>query len=195
MRSLGERLPRRGATKYAFCYNETMLTLKNVNTDIEKEWRFVCDMPADENGFINSWHGLTKDDYINKAMPEMIQYQRGENLPEGYVPETVLFLWDDDLIVGQFRIRHFLNDALRVGVGHLAYFIAKEFRKMGYGAEGLRLALEYASKIVPEDEYYLRVNRDNPASLKVMLKNGGRIVDEDTNKYYVRIKKQGELER
>ncbi len=172
-----------------------MLTLKNVNTDIEKEWRFVRDMPADENGLMNSWHGLTKDDYLNKAMLEMIQYQRGENLPEGYVPETFLFLWNDDEIVGQFRIRHFLNEALRVGAGHLGYFIAKEFRGNGYGTEGLRLTLEYASKIVPEDEIYLRVNRDNPASLKVMLKNGGRIVDEDTNKYYVRIKKQGELEK
>ncbi len=41
---------------------------------------------------------------------------------------------------------------------------------------------------MPEDEIYLRVNRDNPASLKVMLKNGGSIHHEDENKYYVRIK-------
>ena len=42
---------------------------------------------------------------------------------------------------------------------------------------------------MPEDEFYLRVNRDNPASLKVMQKNGGRIVKEDDGHYYVRIKK------
>ena len=46
-----------------------------------------------------------------------------------------------------------------------------------------------ARTIVPEDEFYLRVNRDNPASLKVMQKNGGRIVKEDADHYYVRIKK------
>jgi len=33
------------------------------------------------------------------------------------------------------------------------------------------------------------VNKDNPASLRVMLKNGGYIKAEDESKYYVRIKK------
>lgn len=42
--------------------------------------------------------------------------------------------------------------------------------------------------IVPEDEIYLRVNKDNPASLKVMLHNGGYIKYEDDHKFYVRIK-------
>ena len=41
---------------------------------------------------------------------------------------------------------------------------------------------------VKEEEIYLRVDRDNPASLKVMLKNGGYIHHEDEHKYYVRIK-------
>ncbi len=44
-------------------------------------------------------------------------------------------------------------------------------------------------KEMPEDEIYLRVNKDNPASLNVMLKNGGRIVGENKEKYFVRIKK------
>ena len=35
------------------------------------------------------------------------------------MPETFLFLWEDDKIVGQFRIRHYLNDALREGGGHI----------------------------------------------------------------------------
>lgn len=43
--------------------------------------------------------------------------------------------------------------------------------------------------IIPEDEIYLRVNKDNPASLKVMLHNGGYIKYEDEQKFYVRIKK------
>ena len=46
-------------------------------------------------------------------------------------------------------------------------------------------------KIVPEDEIYLRVNKDNPASLHVMLKNNGTIVAEDESHYFVRIKKFG----
>lgn len=53
------------------------------------------------------------------------------------------------------------------------------------------MALQVARNIVPEDEFYLRVNKDNPASLQVMLKNGGRIVDENEEKYFVHIDNPG----
>ena len=167
-----------------------MLYVKKSNLeDIEKEWAFVRDMPEDENGLTNAWPGISRDDFENKALSDMLRFERGENLPDWMVPETFLFLWEDDTIVGQFRIRHYLNDALREGGGHIGQFIKKEFRGKGYGTKGLALTLEVARTIVPEDEFYLRVNRDNPASLKVMQKNGGRIVKEDDGHYYVRIKK------
>ena len=57
--------------------------------------------------------------------------------------------------------------------------------------EGLRLTLEEAHSIVPEEEIYLRVNLDNPASLHVMLNNGGRIVSQDEAHYFVRIPNPG----
>lgn len=37
----------------------------------------------------------------------------------------------------------------------------------------------------------MRVNKDNPASLNVMMHNGGYIKYEDGHKYYVRIKNRG----
>ena len=46
-------------------------------------------------------------------------------------------------------------------------------------------------KDMPEDEFYLRVNKDNPASLHVMLNNGGKIVSENEDKYFVRIDNPG----
>ena len=119
----------------------------------------------------------------------MLDYSEGKNLPEGYVPDTTLFLWNDDEIVGQFRIRHYLCESLIEGAGHIGYFIAKDFRGKGYATEGLRLCLLEAAKIVPEDESYLRVNKSNTASLRVMLNNGGYIHHDDENKFYVRIKK------
>lgn len=167
-----------------------MLYIKEANyEDIEKEYLFVRDMPVDENGLTNQWHGVSREEFERIALPSMLDAQKGENLPEGYVPETFLFLWEEDEIVGQFRIRHFLCESLRTGAGHIGYFIKKEFRGKGYGTEGLRLTLQMARGIIPEDEFYLRVNKDNPASLRVMLKNGGYIKAEDESKYYVRIKK------
>ena len=167
-----------------------MLYLKEANyEDIEKEYVFVHHMPADENGMTNDWYGISFEEFENVALRQMVASSKGEALPEGYVPETFLFLWDDDEIVGQFRIRHYLCDSLKVGAGHIGYFIQKEHRGKGYGKEGLREALQFARTIIPEDEIYLRVNKDNPASLKVMLHNGGYVEHEDDSKYYVRIKK------
>ena len=169
-----------------------MIRLKKANlTDAEKEWRFVREMPEDENGLTNAYHGISREDFADKALPEMMAFAEGRNLPEGYVPETFYFLWDDDTIVGQFRIRHYLCDSLRTGAGHIGYYIGRPFRGKGYGTEGLRLTLEEARHIVPEEEIYLRVNRDNPASLQVMLKNDGRIVAQDDSKYYVRVTNSG----
>ncbi len=157
--------------------------------NIEKEWLFVKNIPADENGFINNWPEISREDFEKTALPDMVRFSKGIDLPDWMVPETFLFLWDNDEIVGQFRFRHYLNDALREGAGHIGQFIAKNFRGKDYGTKGLELVLKYGKSIIPEDEFYLRVNKDNPASLKVMQKNGGRIAGENEKEFFVRIKK------
>ena len=167
-----------------------MLYLKKANfDDIEKEYLFVCDIPEDENGFINEWHDVSRKVFEQTALKTMLDYSEGKNLPEGYVPDTTLFLWNNEEIIGQFHIRHYLCESLVEGAGHIGYFIGPKFRGKGYATEGLRLCLLEAAKIVPEDEIYLRVNKSNPASLRVMINNGGYIHHEDDDKYYVRIKK------
>ncbi len=171
-----------------------MLYVKEANlTDLEKEWLFVKEMPEDENGLTNAWPNISRDDFESIALPAMIRYAKGIDLPDWMVPETFLFLWDDDEIVGQFRIRHYLNDALREGAGHIGYCIGRQYRGKHFGTVGLKLTLEVARDIVPEDEFYLRVNKDNPASLQVMLKNGGRIVGENEDKLFVRISNPGRV--
>ena len=169
-----------------------MICLKKASQDnTDKEWRFVRDMPADENGLTNAYTGISREDFRNRALPLMLAFSEGRDLPDGYVPETFYFLWKDDEIIGQFRIRHYLCDSLRTGAGHIGYFIAEPFRGKGYGTKGLRLTLEEAHRIVPEEEIWLRVNLDNPASLHVMLNNGGRVVSQDERHYYVRIANPG----
>jgi len=78
------------------------------------------------------------------------------------------------------------------GRGHVyvdELWVAPGFRGRGYATEGLRLTLDVARGIIPEEEIYLRVDKTNPASLRVMMHNGGYIHHEDDIKYYVRIKK------
>ena len=164
------------------------LMLKKANPeDAVAEWAFVRDMPEDENGLTNPWHGISREVFLRETLPRMIAWSDGRQLPEGYVPETVLFLWRDDEIVGQFRIRHHLCDSLRKGAGHIGYFISAPNRGQGLGTEGLRMTVALARDIIPESEIWLRVNRDNPASLRVMQKNGGVIVGSDAEHHFVRI--------
>ena len=167
-----------------------MLYIKEANVgDAEKEWQFVAAMPENENGLTNSWHGISREEFAAVALPRALAWARGEDLPEGIVPETQFYLWAGGEIVGQFRLRHRLNEALCRGAGHIGYFIAAPFRGRGYGTEGLRLTLEKAFAVVPEEEIFLRLLRTNTASLRVMEKNGGRVAGEDGEHFYVRIPK------
>ena len=59
-----------------------MVFLKKANTeDAEKEWLFVREMPEDENGLINSYHGVSRDVFLNRALPEMLAFAEGTGLP------------------------------------------------------------------------------------------------------------------
>lgn len=167
-----------------------MIFLKELNLqDVEKEYEYISSVPVDENGFGNDCYGAPRENFETAVLQSLICQAKGLDLPEGYVPQTHYLLWDDDTIVGWFRLRHYLCPSLVNGAGHIGYSIRKEFRGKGYATTGLRLLLQKAAEIVPEEEIYLRVNKNNPASLRVMLKNGGRIHHEDVDTYYVRIKR------
>lgn len=61
-----------------------MLYLKEIKyEDIEKEYLFVRGMPIDENGLTNEWHGISRKDFEEKAIVQMIAFAKGEGLPTG----------------------------------------------------------------------------------------------------------------
>ena len=165
-----------------------MIYLKEANVDdTEKEYQFLKDTPTNENGFENKYYGLSYEDFINQALPQIIEVSKGIDLPNGYVPETFYFLWDDNNIVGLFKIRHYLTDYLRNGAGHIGYGIHKNYRGKGYASKGLALAIEKAKDIIKENELYLSVHVDNLASLKVQLNNEACIHHSDEKEHYTRI--------
>lgn len=167
-----------------------MLYLKEANMeDWEKEYDFIINLP-DENGFTNKNFGISEKIFKDKVLPGFIDASKGIGLSEGHVPETQYFLWKDNDIVGLFRIRHYLNEFLRDGAGHIGYVIRKEYRGKGYATEGLKLTIAKAWEIIPEEEIYMSVHKNNPASLRVQEKNGAYIHHEDEEEYYTRIKRQ-----
>lgn len=52
----------------------------------------------------------------------------------------------------------------------------------------MKLAIDKCKEIIPEDEIFFSVHKDNPGSLKVQQNNGAYIVGETEEKYLTRIK-------
>ena len=103
--------------------------------------------------------------------------RQGIGLPEGHVPNTTLWLIDNEKYIGSFDIRHKLNDYLMQNGGHIAYQIIPSARQKGYVKAGLKLTLEYARKNLGIEKALLTCNFDNEASYRamhsVMLEWGG----------------------
>ena len=155
--------------------------------DEQRAYDLQMSFRPEENGFINSAYGLSRQAFSGYVQLRKRNSQ-GLDQPEGYVPDTVYVLEDDEGdYVGIVNLRHCLNEALRQGAGHIGYGIRPEYRGRGYATAALALALEEARKIVPEEEIYLSVHKDNPTSLKVQLRNGARVDHEDDREYYTRI--------
>lgn len=167
-----------------------MLELRKMNLKDKKEqWEYVTALPMDENGLTNPYEGITFEEYENVVLPELMMHENPVDMPEWFVPETYYYLWDAQALLGEYRIRHYLTEALKAGAGHIGYSIKREFRGRGYGSKGLALALDLAREIVPEDEIYLRVLKNNIPSFKAISNNGAYIAGEDETHYLMRVKK------
>jgi len=167
-----------------------MLELRKMNLkDIKEQWEYVTVLPTDENGLTNAYEGVSFEEYEARVLPELMMHEHPVGMPDWFVPETYYYLWDGEVLVGEFRIRHHLTEALRNGGGHIGYSIKKEYRARGYGTKGLALVLDLAREIVPENEIYLRVLKSNVPSFKAISENGGYIAGEDEAHYLMRVRK------
>lgn len=104
----------------------------------------------------------------------------------GLVPQTIFWMLDaNGLAVGMVRMRHCLNDKLRIHGGHIGYFVRRDRRGRGYASEALRLALVELRKL-GEKRALLTVDPDNIPSIKVIESNGGKFenlgIDPDSGK-------------
>ena len=111
-------------------------------------------------------------------------------LKPGLVPQTIFWLLDScGVAVGMVRMRHCLNDKLRVYGGTIGFFIRRDQRGKGYAKKALRLALLELRKL-GETRALITVHPDNTPSIKVIESNGGRFEgmgsDPETGKQCLR---------
>lgn len=166
-----------------------MIYLKELTQcDKDKAYEFLTSIKS-ENGFENIYENISKEDFVNKALKEREESSKGINLKDGYVPDTYFLLFDDNEIVGCFKVRHYLNAYLRNGPGHIGYIIDPKKRNHGYGSRGLKLTLQQLITMpdFKEDEIYFETHLDNKVSQKMILNNGGYVHHTADKFCYLRI--------
>ena len=103
---------------------------------------------------------------------------------DGRVPDSTFFLLDEERgrLLGAVNIRHYLNERLLTDGGHIGDGIRPTERGRGYATKMIALALEECKKL-GIDRVLMVCDRDNAASAKTIVKNGGvlenEIVDDD----------------
>ena len=118
-----------------------------------------------------------------------------ETVQPGLVPSTTYLgvRTSDNKVVGMIDIRHRLNDYLfRLG-GNIGYSVRKSERRKGYAKAMLGLALEKCKEL-GLDRVLVTCYKDNIASAKTIMANGGVLEDEViestgiTQRYWIALK-------
>lgn len=114
---------------------------------------------------------------------EYLKKNSAEEQPEGRVPATTFWLFDDDQIVGIFEVRHYLTETLKKTGGHIGYYIIPSCRGRGYALQGLKLVLKWCYEKLNLKEVLLFCNARNIRSDKVLTRalaefGGRRLADQ-----------------
>ena len=154
-------------------------------TDGQDVYEMLQALPAEENGFENNFYGMTFTQF-QQALKLKDNESRGINLQEGRVPQTLYWFYVNDKPVGMVKLRHYLNDALKVRGGNIGYAVIPAEQGRGYATKMVGLALEKAKKMGIK-EVLITCDPDNIASIKVIEKNRGKLQKTSENELYYTI--------
>jgi len=112
-------------------------------------------------------------------LKEMEKLKLGIDLkPNTVSSSSYWFVTDKGEVIGAVNIRHRLNERLKQIGGHIGYGIRPSQRMKGNATELLRQALQIA-KGMDIKQVLLTCDKDNIASAKTIINNGGLLDSED----------------
>ena len=109
---------------------------------------------------------------------------------DNHVPDSTFFCLDLDrqIFVGAVNIRHYLNESLLLGGGHIGAGIRPSERRKGYATAMIKLALEECKKLGIE-KFLMTCDKDNIGSAKSIMKNGGVLENTFINQKGIEIER------
>ena len=162
-----------------------MIYLKKLSrSDGRDVYEMLQGINRTENSFTNPTYGMTFLEF-QEWLVQQEQWDKGEMLPNGYVAQSIYWLYNDTCPVGVGKIRHELTEESRINGGNIGYAISRAYRGKGYGSLLLKMLLEEAGKIGVA-EIVLTIDRNNNASRSVCEKNGGVLFDENQERWFFR---------
>jgi predicted acetyltransferase len=141
------------------------------------------ELPKEENGFLNSCHGLSYSEY-REWLVKSDNTSKGVGLADWMVASTTYWLYVDGVPVGVGKLRHRLTDRLREEGGHGGYAIRPSQRGKGYGKQLLALLIGEAH-VMGIGRLLLTVQNRNTPSIRVALGNGGIIEKVNEQRHYI----------
>lgn len=135
---------------------------------------------------INGSNGFMKYENYDEWL-EKVEIQKNKEISPTDTSATTYFTVrkEDNKIIGTVQLRHHLTEELQKDGGNIGYGICPSERGKGYGTKQLSLVLAKA-KTLNVSKVMISCNKDNRASAKVAIQNGGVLAgvgfDEDEGK-------------
>ena len=125
--------------------------------------------------------GLDKmnfDEWLSKIERERFK----ETCEEGRGPATqfLAIRKEDEKLVGMVQVRHVLNDYLLKFGGHIGDCVRPSEQGKGYATEQIGLALRFCKEL-NIDRVLITCKKENIASARTIIKNGGVLENEVPN--------------
>ena len=161
------------------------LEIRKLSVDDGRDiYEMLQELPANENGFINSIHGKTFEEY-KEWLKKSVRDSEQTGIVDGWrVPSTTFWLFENERPVGFGKVRHFLTDALLENGGNVGYAIRPSARDRGLGTKFLALLIVACKKLGIE-KILLTIQNHNKKSIRMGLANGGKIEKITADRHYI----------
>lgn len=162
------------------------LFLRQLSINDGKAFYYMLqNIEKEENAFTNPVNGMSFDEYL-LWLKQQDDWSKGENLPDGYVAQTIFWLMDGETPVGIGKIRHALTESSRNFGGNIGYAISSKNRGLGYGTAIVKELFKQADRMGIKEKI-LTVEKYNYASKKAIENNKGTLFDENDHRWYFKI--------